>query len=231
MKEGSLIRNTKKFVAYYRVSTDKQGQSGLGLEAQRDAVLNYVMREHGQLLAEYTEVESGAVSKRPELMLSLAKCKQTKAILVIAKLDRLSRNVYVISGLLESGVEFVATDNPTATKLMLHMLAAFAEHEREQISARTKAALSAAKKRGVKLGTTGVQRAKENREAADAFALQLATALNQLKGSGISTATGLARGLNNSAIRTWRGGHWHPATVIRLVTRLQKLEQSRDQFV
>lgn len=225
MNEPSHVKRPKCYVAYYRVSTDKQGQSGLGLEAQRDAVLHFLKREQGKLITEYTEVESGAEKNRPELIHALADCKRTKSTLVIAKLDRLARNVHVISGLIESGVEFVAVDNPHATKLMLHLLAAFAEHEREQISARTRSALAAAKRRGVKLGTSGVQRAKENREAADKFAYQMAPIFFTLIAKGISTAARLAQELNTAAVPTCRGGKWHPATVIRLTARLENLKQ------
>jgi DNA invertase Pin-like site-specific DNA recombinase len=144
-----------QFVAYYRVSTCRQAGSGLGLDAQRSAVKCHLSGEAGTLLGEYTEIESGKRSDRPQLAAALAACKLHKATLIIAKLDRLARNVAFIAGLMESGVEFVAADNPHASKLMLHMLAAFAEHEREQISLRTKAALNAAKDRGVILGKQG----------------------------------------------------------------------------
>src|SRR3984893_8395226 len=124
-----------KFVAYFRVSTDRQGKSGLGLEAQRKAVLDYLNGWRWQLAAEFVEVESGKRSdNRPELEKALAACKKQKAKLVIAKLDRLSRNVAFISALMNSGVEFIAADMPHANKLTIHILAAVAEHEREMIS-------------------------------------------------------------------------------------------------
>jgi len=129
------------FIAYYRVSTDRQGRSGLGLEAQRAAVVRYLASVGGILIAEHTEVETGRRNDRPELQKALAGCRKHKARLVIAKLDRLSRNVAFIAALMDAGVEFVACDNPHATRLTLHILAAVAEHEREMISARTKAAL------------------------------------------------------------------------------------------
>lgn len=132
------------YIAYYRVSTTRQGQSGLGLEAQQQAVKQYLNGGNWQILAEFTEIESGKRNDRPKLAEAIALCKRLQATLVIAKLDRLARNVHFISGLMESGVEFVAVDNPNANRLMLHMLAAFAEHEREQISRRTKDALAAA---------------------------------------------------------------------------------------
>src|ERR671917_1097190 len=140
------------FVAYFRVSTDKQGARGLGMDAQRSAVARHLAGHPGALLAEFVEVESGRRTDRPELLAALTLCRQKKAMLVIAKLDRLARNVHFISGLMESGVEFVAVDMPHANRLTLHILAAVAEHEREMISQRTKAALAAAKARGKRLG-------------------------------------------------------------------------------
>ena len=143
---------TGKFIAYHRVSTDRQGSSGLGLEAQQKAVMDYLNGGDWQLLDALTEIESGKRSDRPELAKALAECRRHKATLVIAKLDRLARNVAFISGLMEAKVDFVAADMPEANKLTVHIMAAMAEHEREQISARTKAALAAAKARGAKLG-------------------------------------------------------------------------------
>ena len=128
-----MVEHTEKFVAYYRVSTDKQGASGLGLEAQQQAIMSYLNGGDWELITEFTEVESGKNNQRPELHNALTVCMKEKATLVIAKLDRLGRNVHFISGLMESGVDFVAVDNPHATRLLLHLLAAFAEHEREQI--------------------------------------------------------------------------------------------------
>ena len=147
-----MIAHRGKFVAYFRVSTDRQGKSGLGLEAQREAVLAYLDGGSWQLVGEFTEVESGKRSDRPQLAAALVACKKHKAKLVIAKLDRLSRNLAFIATLMDSGVEFVAVDNPHANKLTVHILAAVAQHEREMIAQRTKDALAAAKARGVKLG-------------------------------------------------------------------------------
>jgi DNA invertase Pin-like site-specific DNA recombinase len=146
-----------QFVAYYRVSTDRQGRSGLGLDAQREAVFRHLAGHAGQLVAEFCEIESGSRSDRPQLAAAIAAAKKARATLIIAKLDRLARNVHFISGLMESGVDFVAADNPHANKLMVHMLAAFAEHEREQISQRTKDALAAAKLRGIRLGRNAAE--------------------------------------------------------------------------
>src|SRR3954454_708728 len=147
MAECSLMQG---FVAYYRVSTDRQGQSGLGLDAQRAAVAGFVGTR--ELIAEFTEVESGKRADRPQLAAALELCRRRRAMLVIVKLDRLARNVAFIANLMEAGVEFTAVDMPSANKLTLHILAAVAEHEREMISARTRAALAAARARGVRLG-------------------------------------------------------------------------------
>src|SRR5215211_4488528 len=141
-----------KFVAYYRVSTAKQGRSGLGLEAQQEAVRSYLNGGSWQLVDEVVEVESGKRNDRPKLAEALRLCRLHGATLIIAKLDRRARNVAFISNLMESGVEFTAVDFPQANRLTVHILAAVAEHEAAMISQRTKAALGAAKARGVKLG-------------------------------------------------------------------------------
>jgi DNA invertase Pin-like site-specific DNA recombinase len=152
-----MAPSASRFVAYYRVSTDRQGASGLGLEAQRQAVARYLGR--GRLLAEFTEVESGRRhTNRPELLTALALCRKWRAVLVIARLDRLARNVAFIANLMESSVDFVACDMPQANRLTIHILAAVAEHERELISQRTKAALAEAKRRGTKLGNPRIAR-------------------------------------------------------------------------
>jgi DNA invertase Pin-like site-specific DNA recombinase len=151
-------RAARRFVAYYRVSTDRQGRSGLGLEAQQKAVMDYLNGGAWELVGGFVEVESGNKADRPELARAVDACRKHKARLVIAKLDRLSRNLAFVATLMESGVEFVAVDNPHANKLTIHILAAVAEHEREAISERTKAALAAAKARGRRLGTPGPSR-------------------------------------------------------------------------
>src|SRR5436189_2530891 len=147
-----------KFIAYFRVSTDKQGRSGLGLEAQREAVLAYLNGGRWSLVEEFVEVESGKRNDRPQLTAALAACKKHRAKLVIAKLDRLSRNLAFIATLMDSGVEFVAVDNPHANKLTVHILAAVAQHEREMIAQRTKDALQA---RGQRLGNSKLAHARE----------------------------------------------------------------------
>jgi DNA invertase Pin-like site-specific DNA recombinase len=206
------------FIAYYRVSTDRQGKSGLGLEAQRAAVGAYLASVDGTLLAEFTEVETGRRNDRPELQKALAACRKHKARLVIAKLDRLSRNVAFIAAMMDSGVEFVACDNPHATRLTLHILAAVAEHEREMIASRTKAALQAAKARGVRLGLNGKQLASENHSTALVRANRIRPVLTELVRSGMSSRQ-IAVELTRRGIATPRGGRWHPQTVMRALER------------
>jgi DNA invertase Pin-like site-specific DNA recombinase len=217
------------FVAYYRVSTAKQGQSGLGLEAQREAVERHVRAVGGMVLAEYVEIESGKRNDRPEVAKAIAACRARRAILVIAKLDRLARNVAFVSGLMEAGVEFVACDNPFATRLTVHILAAVAEHERELISARTTAALAAARARGVKLGNPALRAG--NAEAARlANAARMAQAARHAadvlpyiaaaRSAGATSLAEIARALTARGIRTPAGGlEWCDVQVRRILAR------------
>jgi len=210
---------SSRFVAYYRVSTDRQGRSGLGLDAQREAVLRHVDSNRGELIGEFCEIESGKRNDRPQLAAAIAAAKKAKATLIIAKLDRLARNVHFVSGLMESGVDFVAADNPHANKLMVHLLAAFAEHEREQISQRTKDALAAAKARGIRLGRNGADLlAPANRAKAIERARRLAPVLAELRGTGMS-ARQMAAELTARKIATPSGGRWHAQTVLRMIDR------------
>ena len=209
-----------KFVAYYRVSTSKQGRSGLGLDAQRKAVLDYLNGGSWELVAEFTEIESGRKSDRPELAKALAACKRHKAKLVIAKLDRLARKVHFISGLMETKVTFVACDMPEAEPFMLHIYAAVAEQEARAISARTKAALAAAKARGVKLGRTGAEiLAPKYQAEAKARAEQLAPVIRDMQQQNYSIRR-MAAELDRRKIPTASGGKWHPQTVSRMIERL-----------
>jgi DNA invertase Pin-like site-specific DNA recombinase len=211
----------KQFIAYFRVSTDRQGRSGLGLDAQREAVLRHLAGVGGMLRGEFIEIESGKRNDRPQLAAAIMAAKKAKATLIIAKLDRLARNVYFVSGLMESGVDFVAADNPHANKLMVHLLAAFAEHEREQISQRTKDALAAAKARGIRLGRNGAERlAPAYRLAAIERARKIAPILAELKSAGLS-ARQIAAELTARAIPTPAGGRWHGQTVLRMIARLR----------
>jgi DNA invertase Pin-like site-specific DNA recombinase len=205
------------FVGYYRVSTDRQGRSGLGLEAQQAAIRGYL----GQAtpIAEFTEIETGKRNDRPQLKEALALCRKRKAKLVIAKLDRLSRNLAFIATLMDSGVEFVAVDNPHATRLTLHILAAVAEHERHMIAERTKAALQAAKARGICLGRNGAERlAPAYRAAAIERARKLAPVLTELKSTGMS-ARQIPAELTARGIPTPNGAKWHGQTVRRMLDR------------
>ena len=170
-----MSKHSGKWVSYLRVSTDRQGRSGLGLEAQRQAVTDYLNGGNWALVSEFVEVESGKRSDRPQLAAALAACRKHKAKLVIAKLDRLSRNVAFIASLMDGNVDFVCCDFPTANRLTLHILAAVAEHEREAISVRTKAALAAVKARGTKLGNPNLAAVNglavaANKAEADRFA-------------------------------------------------------------
>jgi DNA invertase Pin-like site-specific DNA recombinase len=217
-----------KFVAYLRVSTVRQGISGLGLEAQRCSVEEYLHRTNASSCAEFIEVESGkgsnALDRRPQLQLALDACKRQKATLVIAKLDRLARNVHFISGLLETGVEFVAADMPEASKVMLHMHAVMAEWERDQISARTKAALAAAKARGVHLGVTGRDNLNRNAQArkaaANDFAERLRGVLQGFMSAGY-TQRKVVSELNQLGILTANGNGWSLIQVQRVIARLR----------
>ena len=210
----------QRFVAYLRVSTRRQGDSGLGLEAQREAVGRHCNSVGGELTSEHIEVESGKKNNRPVLAEALAQCRRQKAVLLIAKLDRLARNVAFVSSLMEAGVEFVAADMPFANKFLVHVMAAVAEHEREAISARTKAALAAAKARGVTLGANGANLARLNRGEADRFAETMRVHLMLIVQSGGWTLGGLADQLNDMGHRTSGGARWVPTTTARLLDRI-----------
>jgi len=213
-----------QFIAYYRVSTQKQGRSGLGLDAQTSAVHDYVSRSGGELVASHTEIESGKKTNRVELQAALAACKAQGATLIVAKLDRLGRNMAFVSALMESGVEFVCCDNPHANKLTIHILAAVAEYEREQISQRTKAALHAARLRGVRLGSprphagSAVGNAKQAAKA-DEFAARVKLIVDDLSAAGVTSLSAIASALNARGISTARGGAWHATTVRNVLAR------------
>ena len=212
------------FVGYYRVSTLAQGRSGLGLDAQRSAVISYVRGVEGRLVREFEEVESGSKSARTELKAALALCKKTNAVLVIAKLDRLARNVHFISQLMESGVEFIAADMPHANKLTIHIIAAMAEYERDVISQRTKSSLQAAKARGTKLGnpTLSVAAAKGTATGvvrANAFAARIMPTITNFKARGITTYAGIAMALTMTGTKTQTGREWTAAGVRNVILR------------
>ena len=204
-----------KYIAYYRVSRQRQGQSGLGLEAQRAAVAGY------NIAAEYTEIESGKKSQRPQLAAALAEAKRTGATLLIAKLDRLARNVHFITGLLEAGVPILCADMPEADRTFLQMAAVFAEWEGRRISERTKAALAAAKQRGTRLGSPdpakgGSATAGIRRDATAKVAPQAMPIITALRAAGQSLRA-IASALNTADIPTAMGGKWHASSVRNLI--------------
>lgn len=215
-----------KFVTYYRVSTARQGMSGLGLDAQREAVTSYLNGGKWEVVGEFTEVETGkgsnALDKRPQLKAALDLCRKSKATLLIAKLDRLARNVHFVSGLMESKVKFVACDLPEANTLTIHIMAAFAEHEAKRISERTKDALRAAKARGVVLGAAGADNLKPNIEArqktANSFANKLTGVIEGMKARGLSQRA-MVTELNALGIKTARGGEWSLVQLQRVMAR------------
>lgn len=216
-----------RFVAYYRVSTQKQGQSGLGLEAQEQSVTSYLDGGSWELVGKFVEIETGkganALEKRPKLRAALETCRKQGATLIIAKLDRLARNVHFVSGLLETGCDFVAADMPQANKVMIQMHAVMSEWERDQISTRTKAALAAAKARGVKLGIAGKNNLKQNIEerkhAADSFATTLSGLIKSFQVCGHSQRA-IVKQLNQVGIRTANGGEWSLVQLQRVMARL-----------
>jgi len=208
-----------KFISYRRVSTVQQGRSGLGLEAQRTDVAKYQPN-----LGEFVEVESGKKSDRPQLAKALVQCKLTGATLIIAKLDRLSRDAHFLLGLEKAGVDFIAADMPNANRLTVGVMALVAEQEGRAISARTKAALAQSTK---KLGgwrggpiVNGQLGADENRKRADEFATMLAPVLSELQGKGMTLAQ-MAQALTEQGIQTARGGQWTPSGVRAIRLRLE----------
>ncbi len=214
-----------KFVAYYRVSTDRQGQSGLGLDAQREAVMRYLSTGGWPPLAEFTEVETGkgsnALDRRPQLQSALAFARKHKATLIIAKLDRLARNVHFVSGLLETGVPFVAADRPDADRFLIHLEAALAEREAKLVSDRTKAALAAAKARGRVLGSNGRVLAEKHKADALARIAPVADRLRALRADGLSLRR-IADTLNREGIPSPGGVAWGAVNVQRALARVQR---------
>jgi DNA invertase Pin-like site-specific DNA recombinase len=224
-------------IAYYRVSTQKQGQSGLGLEGQQQAVKDYTSKVGASIIAVYQEVESGKRNDRPELKKALAHAKRSGATLVIAKLDRLARNVHFVSGLMESGVDFVACDNPHANKLTIHILAAVAEDEAHRISERTKSALAAYKARGGLMGAArpnGRKFSKEDslkggQEAATANAQKAIDAYSDIAPQIIAwretgkSLQAIAKMLNELGHTTRRGKPWSHVQVLMVYRRFKKL--------
>jgi DNA invertase Pin-like site-specific DNA recombinase len=221
---------TGRFVAYYRVSTKRQGRSGLGLDAQREAVTGYLNGGRWQLVADFTEIETGKNNNRPELARALAACRVHRATLVVAKLDRLSRNAAFLMALRDSGVQFVAVDMPEAGALTVGIMALVAQQEREAISQRTRAALAAARRRGVQLGTPGNLTDRGRRRGTRASiavrqtlaverARDLSPVVDELRAEGLHSLRELAAGLNARGITTPRGGEWSAVQVSRLLAQ------------
>ena len=222
-----------KFVGYVRVSTARQGRSGLGLQAQEAAINQHVLSRRGELVQTFKEVESGKNDERPQLMGALVKARLTGATLVIAKLDRLSRNAAFLLTLRESGVKFVATDMPDANELTVGIMALVAQQERQAISQRTREALQAAKARGTKLGNPNgaapLRRAAKGnaaalqvtRDNADAHAEALRSTISELQKQGRGSLRSVAAQLNAQGILTARNATWHRSSVANLLKRLQ----------
>jgi DNA invertase Pin-like site-specific DNA recombinase len=224
-----MVPPKSKFVSYYRVSTQKQGRSGLGLEAQKAAVETYLRAHAGVELASFTEVESGKNAvNRPQLQAALLRCRQTRATLLVAKLDRLSRNASFLMSLKDSGVQFEALDVPGANTLTVGVMALMAQQERELISARTKAALAARRARGLPLGTNrdmtayalraSVLGKAANRAKAIARAKDVAPRINEARQAGHMSLRAIAAYLNSQEIPTPRGKQWTATAVAHAIT-------------
>lgn len=225
-----------KIISYLRVSTAKQGQSGLGLEAQQAAIDALVRQRRMIVIETFTEIESGKVNERPELRKAIHLCKVTGATLVIAKLDRLSRNACFLLTLRDSGIKFIAADMPDANDLTVGIMALIAQHEREAISRRTREALQAAKARGQKLGNPNgaeaIRRAGKGNAAgvkvikgnADRHALNLKPVIDSLHGRGVSSLGQIAEALNANCMLTPRGTRWYKSSVKNLLARLEGLQ-------
>jgi DNA invertase Pin-like site-specific DNA recombinase len=215
-----------KFVAYYRVSTARQGRSGLGLEAQQSLIQNFLNGGNWELVAEFTEIESGKSDQnRPQLAAAMAACKKLKATLVVANVARFSRNLSFIAAQLDKGFKFVAADMPDANELTLHVVAAVDQATRKTIGVNTKAALQAAKARGVQLGTNGKLLARKYRSEALGRASGLADVVRGLQGTHRSVRA-LAEALNARGVPTPKGGQWHASSVHRLLRRIEETRNS-----
>jgi DNA invertase Pin-like site-specific DNA recombinase len=217
-----------KFISYLRVSTGRQGRSGLGLDGQRQAVTDFLNGGDWKLVKEFVEVESGKRTDRPVLAEAIQACRAYGATLVIAKLDRLSRNAHFLLGLEQAGVDFVCADMPSANRLTVGIMAMVAEEEGRAISKRTKEALAAAKRRGKTLGGyRGAKITRRIREAANEArtrranerAADLAPVIAELQGVGATSLQAIATGLNDRGIAAPRGGDWSAAQVSRLLSR------------
>lgn len=217
-------------VAYYRVSTSKQGKSGLGLEAQQAAVRSYCTANDYTLVEEIQEVKSTR-KHRPALQKALLLCREGKATLIVARLDRLGRDVAEIATIIKSSVDIVVTDNPNANRFTIHILAAVAEEQRRTISVNTRAALQAAKRRGRQLGKNGAKLSRNNKDAANRFAQKMKPTIQALYQEGVTTVRAIAQKLNERAVETFRkNGRWHASSVFNLLNRIAKESPIRSNL-
>ena len=214
----------QKAIAYYRVSRKRQENSGLGLEAQQYSVEVFAKQNHYKIINEIIETESGWRNGRKGIKTALKECQESNAVLLIAKLDRLSRSVAFISALILSKVSFKAIDHPNADKFTLHILAAVAEKEREDIIFRTTAALAAAKRRGVKLGKYAKVLSRKNKKKAQLFAKKMTPIIQKLRLKGIVTMRAITDELNRKKVPTFRRNNnkWHLTTVFNLLKRIKR---------
>ena len=222
----------EKYICYYRVSTADQGRSGLGLDAQRKTVLDFLNGIGHEIVSEYTEIESGGKDDRPALQKALKACRLKKARLIVSKLDRLSRDLHFISELQQAGVPFVIAEMPDATELTIHIYAALAQHECKVISQRTKAALEQLKAKGVKLGNPCLRKGekipgggdtttanKVRLGKADKYAQDMISVIAEFQETGSTSLREIADDLNNAGYKTARGGQWHATSVSRILKR------------
>jgi DNA invertase Pin-like site-specific DNA recombinase len=231
-----MVPTARRYVTYIRVSTQKQGSSGLGLDAQKKAVNDYLAGHNGQVVAEYREIESGKVNDRPQLQAALKRCRQSRSTLLVAKLDRLSRSASFLLGLRDAGVKFVCADLPDANELTIGVLASVAQHEREMISARTTVALAAAKARGVRFGnprlpagtagTAAVARQGLSEKATE-FASDLRDVIDAARAEGLTTFQQFAERLNSLSCPTPRGCQWTAMAAARLLQHLGTYKRRR----
>jgi DNA invertase Pin-like site-specific DNA recombinase len=232
--DGAIVEKKRIAVAYYRVSTERQRRSGLGIEAQKAAVARFAEVEGFALQAEFVEAETGkgadALERRPQLAAALAAGRTNKCPVIVAKLDRLSRDVAFIAGLMAQRVPFIVAElGAEADPFMLHLYAALAEKERRLIADRTRQALAARKGQGAKLGNprnapeaAALGRLTQRAEA-DAFAAKILPIIDALRKTGIRGMVSIAEALNSRGVRTMRGGRWHPSTVQNLLRRSHRL--------
>lgn len=229
MSKVEADHSPKPIIAYIRVSTAQQGRSGLGLDAQREAIRRFAEAEGFEIMAEYVEIETGkgadALDRRPQLASALAEANRNKCAVVVAKLDRLSRDVAFVSGLMAQRVPFIVAElGADADPFMLHLFAALAQKERALISQRTKAALAAARARGTRLGNPRLSEARavannRHKAGAEEFAARVLPIITEIQKTGAATLRAIADALNKRGVHTARGGRWEAQTVSNILRR------------